>query len=594
MPKMTAMQAAVKVLESEGVEVVFGIPGAAILPFYDALRNTGIRHYVCRHEEGGAHMAEGYSRAKAGRIGINVGTSGPAGTDMITGLYSAIADSIPILCITGQAPRAKLHKEDFQAVDIAAIARPVTKWSVCVMEGAQVPWVFRKAFQVMREGRPGPVHFDLPIDVQREIIEYDPEADGPLEVYKPRPHGKAIEKALAMLAEAERPLIVSGGGVINAEASDLLVRLAEITNTPVVPTLMGWGSIPDDHPLHAGMVGLQTQHRCGNATFLESDFVLGIGNRWANRHTGSPEVYAKGRKFVHVDVEPTQIGRVFPPDLGIVSDATYALEAFVEVAERWAASGRIRRRNAWTSKVAERKRTMLRRTDFDNVPVKPQRVFQEMNAVFDDNTRFITAIGLGQIASGQFQRVNKPRNYIICGQAGPLGWDVPAAIGAKLADPDAEVVAVCGDYSFQFLIEELAVGAQYNVPFLVVLLNNSYLGLIRQAERAYDMDFEVQLSFENVNCPEIGEYGVDHVRAAEAFGCIGARVFKPEDLAPTLQWARTESVERRLPVVVEVILERVTNIAMGPEIDKITEFEEIVDLPAEMSLEPEEVLADEE
>jgi tartronate-semialdehyde synthase len=237
---------------------------------------------------------------------------------------------------------------------------------------------------------------------------------------------------------------------------------------------------------------------------------------------------------------------------------------------------------------------MLRRTDFDNVPVKPQRVFQEMNAVFDDNTRFITAIGLGQIASGQFQRVNKPRNYIICGQAGPLGWDVPAAIGAKLADPDAEVVAVCGDYSFQFLIEELAVGAQYNVPFVVVLLNNSYLGLIRQAERAYDMDFEVQLSFENVNCPEIGEYGVDHVRAAEAFGCIGARVFKPEDLAPTLQWARKESVERRLPVVVEVILERVTNIAMGPEIDKITEFEEIVDLPAEMSLEPEEVLADEE
>jgi tartronate-semialdehyde synthase len=594
MPKMTAMQAAVKVLESEGVELVFGIPGAAILPFYDALRHSPIRHYVCRHEEGGAHMAEGYSRAKAGRIGINVGTSGPAGTDMITGLYSAIADSIPILCITGQAPRAKLHKEDFQAVDIAAIARPVTKWSVCVMEGAQVPWVFRKAFQIMREGRPGPVHIDLPLDVQREIIEYDPEADAPLEVTKPRPNPKAIEKALAMLSDAERPLIVAGGGVINAEASDLLVRLAEITNTPVVPTLMGWGSIPDDHPLHAGMVGLQTQHRCGNATFLESDFVLGIGNRWANRHTGSTEIYTRGRKFVHVDVEPTQIGRVFPPDLGIVADAKYALEAFIEMAKDWAAAGKIRRRNAWTSKVAERKRTMLRRTDFDNVPIKPQRVFQEINAVFDENTRFVTAIGLGQIASGQFQRIYKPRNYIICGQAGPLGWDVPAAIGAKLADPEVEVVAVCGDYSFQFLIEELAVGAQYNVPFVVVLLNNSYLGLIRQAERAYDMDFEVQLSFENVNCPEIGEYGVDHVRAAEAFGCIGARVFKPEELAPTLQWARKESVERRLPVVVEVILERVTNIAMGPEIDKITEFEEIVDLPSEMSLEPEEVLADEE
>jgi tartronate-semialdehyde synthase len=584
MARMTAVQAAIHVLESEGVTDVFGIPGAAILPFYEALKGSGIKHYVVRHEEGGAHAAEGYSRARAGKIGINIGTSGPAGTDMITGLYSAMADSIPILCITGQAPRAKLHKEDFQAIDIAAIAKPVTKWSVCVMEGAQVPWVFRRAFQIMREGRPGPVHIDLPLDVQKEIIEYDPATDAPLAIVKPKPHRAAIEKALEMLLAAERPLIVAGGGVINAEASDLLVEFAELTNTPVVPTLMGWGTIPDDHPLHAGMVGLQTQHRYGNATFLDSDFVLGIGNRWANRHTGSVETYRGGRKFVHVDIEPTQIGRVFGPDLGIVADAREALSMLLEVARAWDAEGRIRRRNAWTARVAERKRTMLRRTDFDNVPIKPQRVFQEINQVFDEDTRFITAIGLGQIASGQLQRIYKPRNYIICGQAGPLGWDIPAAIGAKLADPAAEVVAVCGDYSFQFLIEELAVGAQYNVPFVVVLLNNSYLGLIRQAERGYDMDFEVQLGFDNVNSPEVQGYGVDHVKAAEAFGCLGARVFEPQDIAQTLRWARKESAERRLPVVVEVILERVTNIAMGTEIDKITEFEEIVDLPSEMEL----------
>ncbi|HEX5795901.1 MAG TPA: thiamine pyrophosphate-dependent enzyme, partial [Geminicoccaceae bacterium] len=418
-------------------------------------------------------------------------------------------------------------------------------------------------------------------------IEFDPDTYEPLAVYKPAASRRQVEKAMAMLGEAKRPLIVAGGGVINAEASDLLVELAELTNTPVVPTLMAWGSIPDDHPLHAGMVGLQTQHRYGNATFLESDVVLGIGNRWANRHTGSTEVYTRGRRFVHVDIEPTKIGRVFGPDIGIVADAREALSMFLEVAREWDRAGRIRRRNAWVATVAERKRTMLRRTDFDNVPIKPQRVFQEINQVFDANTRFVTAIGLGQIASGQFQRVYKPRNYIICGQAGPLGWDIPAAIGAKLADPDAEVVAVCGDYSFQFLIEELAVGAQYNVPFVVILLNNSYLGLIRQAERAYDMDFEVQLGFDNVNSPEVGGYGVDHVKAAEAFGCLGARVFEPGDLAATFGWARKESAARRLPVVVEVILERVTNIAMGPEIDKITEFEEILDLPSEMSLEPE-------
>jgi tartronate-semialdehyde synthase len=577
---MTAMQAAVRVLQSEGVDVVFGVPGAAILPFYEAMKDSPIRHVLVRHEEGGTHAAEGYTRAVSGKFGVCIGTSGPAGTNMVTGLYSAIADSIPILCITGQAPRAKLHKEDFQAVDIAAITRPVTKWSVTVMEGAQVPWAFREAFRIMRSGRPGPVHIDLPIDVQKEIIEYDPELDAPLPVVKPAPNPKAIAAAIDWLLSAERPLIVAGGGVINADASALLVELAEITNTPVIPTLMGWGAIPDDHPLHAGMVGLQTQHRYGNATFLESDLVLGIGNRWANRHTGSVDVYTKGRRFIHVDIEPMQIGRVFCPDLGIVSDAKLALEALVKEARtRVAATGAPRQE--WAEQCAARKRTQLRRTDFSETPIKPQRVFQEVNAAFDRDTQFVTAIGLYQIASGQFQHIYQPRNYIVCGQAGPLGWEISACTGAKLANPDREVVGIVGDYSFQFLIEELAVAAQYRVPFVLVVLNNAYLGLIRQAERGYNMDYEVQLSFENVNAPEIGDYGVDHVKAAEAFGCVAARVFSPEDIAPTLQWARREAEALQLPVIVEVITERVTNIAMGPEIDRITEFEDVLDTKPE-------------
>ena len=580
--KMTAIQAAVTVLESEGVDVALGVPGAAILPLYEALMGSRIRHYLVRHEEGGTHSAEGYSRAASGKIGVCIGTSGPAGTNMVTGLYSALADSIPILCITGQAPRAKLHKEDFQAVDVAAITRPVTKWSVTVMEGAQVPFIFRQAFQLMRSGRPGPVHIDLPIDVQKEIIEYDPDVDSPLEVIRPRPNPRAIEKTLDMLAEARRPVIVAGGGVINADASELLVEFAEITNTPVIPTLMGWGVIPDDHPLNAGMVGLQTQHRHGNATFLDSDFVLGLGNRWANRHTGSVSVYTKNRRFVHVDIEPTQIGRVFCPDLGIVSDAKLALEALVTAARRRAKEGRLERRNAWTARVAERKRTMLRRTDFEIMPIKPQRVFQEINAAFDADTQFVTAIGLYQIASGQFQRVYKPRKYLICGQAGPLGWEVPACIGAKLANQDNEVVGIVGDYSFQFLIEELAVAAQYRISFVVILLNNAYLGLIRQAECAYKMDFEVQLNFSNINSPEIGEIGVDHVKAAEAFGCRAVRVIEPQKIAEAIAWARAESVRLGVPVIVEIITERATNIAMGPEIDQITEFEETIDLPSEM------------
>ena len=275
----------------------FGVPGAAINPLYAAMREAGtIDHVLARHVEAASHMAEGYTRAVAGNIGVCIGTSGPAGTDMITGLYSAAADSIPILCITGQAPRAKLDKEDFQAVDIAEIAKPVTKWAVTVMEPALVPMVLQKAFYLMRSGRPGPVLVDLPIDVQMSEVEFDPDTYEPLRVSKPSATKKQISKALDMLREAERPLIIAGGGVINADASDLLVELAETTGVPVVPTLMGWGSIPDDHRLMAGMVGLQTSHRYGNATFLRSDFVLGIGNRWANRHTGGLDTYHRRPK----------------------------------------------------------------------------------------------------------------------------------------------------------------------------------------------------------------------------------------------------------------------------------------------------------
>ena len=333
MARMRAVDAAVAVLEKEGIVQAFGVPGAAINPLYSAMKKSGgIKHVLARHVEGASHMAEGYTRTKPGNIGVCLGTSGPAGTDMITGLYSASADSIPILCVTGQAPRARLYKEDFQAVDIESIAKPVTKWAVTVREPALVPRVFQQAFHIMRSGRPGPVLIDLPFDVQVAEIEFDIETYEPLPVYKPSATRKQIEKALEMLNGAEKPLIVAGGGIISANASDLLVQFAETLNVPVIPTLMGWGSIPDDHVLMAGMVGLQTSHRYGNKTMLESDFVLGIGNRWANRHTGSVETYTKGRKFVHVDIEPTQIGRVFNPDFGIVSDAKAALELFVTVA----------------------------------------------------------------------------------------------------------------------------------------------------------------------------------------------------------------------------------------------------------------------
>ena len=582
MAKMRAAQAAAYVLELEGVTQVFGVPGAAINPFYSALKKQGsAKHILARHVEGASHMAEGYTRAAAGNIGVCIGTSGPAGTDMITGLYSAQADSIPILCITGQAPRARLYKEDFQAVDIEAIAKPVTKWAVTVREPALVPMVFQQAFHIMRSGRPGPVLIDLPFDVQMAEIEFDPDTYQPLSAYKPKASRAQIEKALGMLNDAEYPLITAGGGVINADASDLLVQFAELTGVPVIPTLMAWGAIPDDHRLMAGMVGLQTSHRYGNATMLASDFVIGIGNRWANRHTGTLEVFTRDRKFVHIDIEPTQIGRVFGPDFGIVSDAGAALALLIEVATEWKAAGRLKDRSAWAEQCQQRKRTMLRKTHFEQVPVKPQRVYQEMNLAFGRDTCYISTIGLSQIAAAQFLHVYHPRHWINCGQAGPLGWTISAALGVVAADPARQVVAISGDYDFQFMIEELAVGAQFKLPYLHVVVNNSYLGLIRQAQRGFDMDYCVQLAFDNINAPELEGYGVDHVAVVQGLGCKAIRVTRPDDIQAAFVQARQWMAQYRVPVVVEIILERVTNIAMGTDIDAINEFEDLATQPGD-------------
>ncbi len=577
MTRMRTVDAAVLILEKENATEAFGLPGAAINPFYSAMRaHGGIRHTLARHMEGASHMADGFSRAVAGNIGICVGTSGPAGTDMITGLYAAWADSIPILCITGQAPVAKLHKEDFQAVDIESIAKPVTKLAMTVREPGQIPGAFQKAFQLMRSGRPGPVLLDLPIDVQLAQIEFDIDAYEPLPVEKPKATRTQLEKALNLLTAAERPLIIAGGGVINANASAQLVELAETLGVPVVPTLMGWGAIPDEHPLMAGMVGLQTSHRYGNASLLASDFVIGIGNRWANRHTGGLDTYTAGRTFVHIDIEPTQIGRVFSPHLGITSDAGAALDGLLELARERRIAGALPDYSDWAAECAERTATLHRKTHFDDIPIKPQRVYEEMNRAFDKDTVYVSTIGLSQIAATQFLHVFGPRKWINAAQAGPLGWTLPAALGVVRANPGGTVVALSGDYDFQFMIEELAVGAQFNLPYIHVVVNNSYLGLIRQAQRGFDMDFHVSLAFDNINAPETKGYGVDHIAVAEGLGCKAIRVEDPNLLGQAFEAAHALMEEYRVPVVVEVILERVTNISMAAaEIDAVNEFEEL-------------------
>jgi len=559
MGRMLAAEAMVKIMEDEGVEVIFGIPGAGILPFYSALRkSTKIKHYLARHEEGASHAADGYARA-SGKVGVCVGTSGPAGTNMVTGLYAAQVDSIPIIAITGQTVTAQLGKEAFQAVDIAEIVKPVTKKSYCVREANQLPAITREAFRIAKEGRPGPVLIDLPLDVQRREVEYDPSIDSSLEILKPAPDDRKIRRALEMLLEAEKPLMLLGGGVIIANACDEFVELAEHLSIPVVTSLMGKGGIAANHPLYAGQVGTSCNTPYGNKIFLESDLVLGVGCRFSDRHTGTLDVYTSGRKFIHIDIEPTQIGRIIPTDLGIVADAKLALSALLEMARKMTPQ---REPSERVNDIPKVRLQCERRLDFDQIPIKPQRVFKEINEFFDEDTVFVTCIGLNQIWSSQFQRVFKPRHYLMPAGAGPLGWDLPASIGAKVARPEKLVVNIVGDYGMGFCGEEMAVAVMYDIPIIVIVINNGYLSLIRQQEKyIYDMNFEVATWYEGTL--------VDFVKFAETYGAYGQRVEKPAEIKPALKRA----VESNRPSVIEIIVERETDASMGTSLDKIVEYE---------------------
>lgn len=562
------MSAVVDVLEDEGVTVAFGVPGAAILPLYQALQGSTIRHLSVRHEEGGTHAADAWARV-TGEPGICIGTSGPAGTNMITGLYTCQADSIPMICITGQAPTTVLHKEAFQAVDIVSVAAPVTKWAVQVKEAAQLPWVFREAFRVARSGRPGPILVDLPLDVQRASpIPYLSLSGGRLSVTRPAPQTETIGYAVDLIEQAKRPLLLAGGGVILADASDALVDLAELLQIPVSPTLMGKGVIAEDHSLWAGTVGIQTSQPFANQLLLESDLVIALGARFGDRHTGTLDVYRGERKFIQIDIAAEQIGRVFPPDLGIVGDAGLCLRALKDEIE---SRGRWTPRAAWVGRLAELRATKRRRSDYDDSPIRAPRVYQELNEILPRDATVVTAIGLYQIFGGQFQTTYIPRHYLCCGQAGPLGWEVPACIGAKLARPNSDVIGVVGDYSFQFLCEEVAVAVQYGVPFVLVMLNNGYMGLIRQAEVSYEMNFAVDLAFDLDGATE----GIDHVALMRSMGADGIRVREADQIRAGVEWALAEAEQRRVPILVEIMTAREESAAMGPSIDSIAEPHEI-------------------
>ncbi|TAK24199.1 MAG: glyoxylate carboligase [Chloroflexota bacterium] len=568
MPRMHCMEAAVRVMEDEGITAIFGMPGANINPFYQALaKSTKIKHFIARHEEGASHAAEGWARA-TGIPGVCVSTSGPSGTNFVTGLYNAFQDSVPIIAITGQHTRPMQGKEAFQALDITEIVRPVVKKAYYVREAAQIPWVFRDAFRVCREGRPGPVLIDLPIDVQRGEVEYDPSIDGPLPVHRPAPDERRIRRAIDMLLAGQKPILLVGGGAVTSGAGEAFRAFAEYLQIPVVNTSMAKGAFPASHSLYAGEVGIQASTRSGNAAFLDSDVVFALGCRFGDRHTGALDVYMRGRTFIQVDIDPLQISRQFPVDLGIVGDARLVMEAMTRVAKGVTPA---RQADERAKAIPAQRKELARRLDFAGTPIKPQRLYKEINEFFGPDTIFTTCIGLNQIWANQFMEIEKPGHFMLAGGAGPLGWDMPAAIGVKVAKPHATVVNITGDYGFQFCMQEWGMACQYGIPVVVVVVNNGNMSLIRQGQKyGYGgLRFEVDIDFPHG--AETENNFLDFTTFSEAFGGWGERVTDPDQIKGAFQRALASGK----PAIVDVIVQRDADASMGLAIDAVREFEPI-------------------
>ncbi len=558
---MKVAEIVVRILEDEGIQAAFGIPGAAINPVYGYLKNSKIKHYVARHEEGAVHAADGYFRV-SGKLALAICTSGPGATNFVTGLYTAHADSIPLIAITGNANVALFGKEAFQCVDIAEICKTVAKKTWCVTNPADIVKVMREAFRTACSGRPGPVLIDLPLDVQMMDIEYDPAKDSPLPWTRPDPEPQAISKAMDMIMASKAPIMILGGGVILSDATAEFRALAEYLQIPVIMTYMGKGGLPYNHPLCAGHAGIQVGGPMGNKTFLESDLVIGVGCRFTDRHTGKVDVYVGQRKFIHIDISASQIGNVIKADLGVVSDAKSALVALLAEAKKRGYHPAALERVKQPARVPRGNGAQDR---LEDSPIRPHRVFGELNKFFPPNTIFTAGCGITQIWSGQLQEIELPRRYIPSGGAGTLGYEVPAAIGAKVACPNDPVVAVVGDAGFLFMGEELGMAGQHGIPIIVVVVNNGNLGLIRQNQKyAYNYEHGIRLRYKDESDPILP----DLVKFTEAFGGAGERVFDAKDIPA----AFARAMKSKVPYLVDIIVATDADCSMGPAINAVREF----------------------
>ena len=541
--KLTGAQALIKSLEMEGVEVVFGLPGGCILPAYDPLLDSAIRHILVRHEQGAGHMAEGYAHV-TGRPGVAMVTSGPAATNLVTPLCDAFMDSIPMVAITGQVSTTAIGTDAFQECDTVGITRSVTKHNDLVMSPQDIPRAVREAFHIATTGRPGPVLIDVPKDVLQNTMDwYWPESVD-LPGYKPtlRGHPRMIKEAARMILESERPILYVGGGILKARAADALRELAELTQIHVVTTLMARGAFPDSHPLCLGMPGMH-----GNATAVtsmqKSDLLITLGARFDDRITGKVASFAPDAKIIHVDIDPAEQGKVRRPDVPIVGDCRLVIEELVVEIRKLLSSGTTQAdTSAWKSRISGWRETypLTYEQSLPGDALKPQYCLEVLRDSAPPDTILVSGVGQHQMWSSQYWHFEQPYTWVNSGGLGTMGFSVPAAIGAKVGRPDRTVWAVDGDGCFQMTAQELVTASTERIPIKVAILNNSYLGMVRQwQEMFYEERYsEVYLS------PDLPDY----VKWAEAMGCIGIRVESPEEVQPAID--KANEIDDR-PVVLE-------------------------------------------
>jgi len=537
---MTGAEAVIESLKREGVDVIFGYPGGAVLPIYDVLYRAEIRHILTRHEQGAAHAADGYARV-TGKVGVCIATSGPGATNLVTGLANAYMDSIPVVALTGQVNTTLVGRDSFQEADITGITMPITKHNYLVKQASDIPRVMKEAFHIARTGRPGPVLVDLPKDITTHELDFSYPETVDLPGYKPTYEGnyRQVKLAVEAISEAQRPVFYAGGGVISSGAFDELLTLAEKCRIPVTTTLMGMGCFPGTHPLYLGMLGMHGT-AYANYAVTHCDLLIALGARFDDRVTGVIEKFAPKAKIIHIDIDPAEIGKNVRVDIPIVGDVRSVLASINQQIEP-------REDGGWLEEIERWKTAYPLQYEACNGTVKPQYVVEQLCELTGGDAIITTEVGQNQMWAAQFYTFTKPRSFVSSGGLGTMGYGFPAAVGAQVGRPDKLVIAVSGDGSFQMNIQELGTVAAYNLPVKVVILNNGYLGMVRQWQelffhrRYYQVDMAV---------------GPDFAKVAEAYGIKGMTIRDYQHVRSGLE----EALAHPGPVVVNVMVDREENV----------------------------------